>query len=463
MKRFFLLMTLAVWVMLASAQRAKYVFYFIGDGMGFNQINSTEMYLAAQKGYIGAEPLVLSTFPVTGFATTFSATHPVTDSAAGGTALATGKKTYNDAIGMDTLKNPLYSVAVKAKEAGRKVGITTTVSIDHATPAAFYAHQVHRNMYYEIALELPVTGFDFYGGGGFVKPNTTYDKKEAPSIYSFFDEAGYTVARGLQEYKEKSKGAHKMILMQREGAASADLPFAIDRTGDDLSLAQITESAVSFLTKDNKGFFLMIEGGRIDKACHGNDARTMFGEVMDMDEAVKVAYEFYKRHPKETLIVITADHETAGLGIGAGPYTLNLAALSCQKQSVNELSRAITTLRKDGKATWEQVKKLLSEKMGFWSELTLTWEQEKILRDEFETSFVKRKVKFEETLYAKTEPLAAAARKVMSQIAGLVWCSTGHSAAYVPVFAIGAGADLFAGKMDNTEIPRRIAKAAGYK
>ncbi|MBO5191147.1 MAG: alkaline phosphatase [Bacteroidaceae bacterium] len=463
MKRFFLLMALVVWVALASAQRAKYVFYFIGDGMGFNQINSTEMYLASQKGYIGAEPLLLSSFPVTGFATTFSATHPVTDSAAGGTALAVGEKTYNDAIGMDTLKHPLYSIAVKAKEAGKKVGITTTVSIDHATPAAFYAHQIHRNMYYEIALDLPVAGFDFYGGGGFVNPNTTYDKKKAPSIYSIFDEAGYTVARGLQEYKEKSSGAHKMILMQRNEVVSADLPFAIDRTADDLTLAQITESAVSFLAKDNKGFFLMIEGGRVDKACHGNDARTMFGEVMDMDEAVKVAYEFYKRHPKETLIVVTADHETAGLGIGAGPYTLNLAALSYQKQSVNELSRAITTLRKDGKATWEQVKNLLSEKMGFWSELVLTWEQEKILRDEFETSFVKRKVKFEETLYAKTEPLAAAARKVINQIAGLAWCSTGHSAAYVPVFAVGVGADLFAGKMDNTEIPRRIAKAAGYK
>lgn len=101
--------------------------------------------------------------------------------------------------------------------------------------------------------------------------------------------------------------------------------------------------------------------------------------------------------------------------------------------------------------------------MGFWEELPLTWEQEKMLRDEYETSFVKNKVVFEESLYAKTEPLAAAARKVMSQIAMVGWTGSGHTAGYVPVFAIGAGSDLFVGKMDNTEIPKRIAKAAGYK
>ena len=309
-------------------------------------------------------------------ATTFSASNSITDSAAGGTALATGVKTYNGAIGVDANKERVMSVAERAKRAG------------------------------------------------------------------------------------------KMILMQKEGANSSSLPYAIDRREGDLTLAQITESAIDFLSRDNKkGFFLMVEGGKIDWACHSNDPATMVKEVIDMDNAVRVAYEFYKKHPKETLIVITADHETGGLALGNSNYTLNLKSLDCQKQSVDLLSRAITDLRKakGNKATWEDVKALLTERMGFWGELTPTWEQEKMLRDEFESSFVRNKVVFEESLYSKTEPLAAVAKKVLSQMSKLGWTTGSHSAEYVPVFAVGAGSKLFMGRMDNTDIPKRIAKAAGYK
>lgn len=448
------------------AQQAKYVFYFIGDGMGVNQVNGTEMYLAEQEGRIGVKPLLFTTFPAGTMATTFSATNSVTDSSAAGTALATGEKTYNGAVSMDDDKNVLSTVAERAKKAGRKVGIATSVSVDHATPAAFYAHQPNRSRYYEIALDLPKAGFDFYAGSGFLKPTTTADKKEAPNVFPIIEEAGYTIARGLDEYKEKAADAKKMILIQKEGAEPSCLPYAIDHEEGDLTLPEITESAVSFLSKGNKkGFFLMVEGGKIDWACHSNDPVTVFEEVIDLDNAVRVAYEFYKKHPKETLIVITADHETGGMGLGIGKYELHLKSLLNQKQSQDLLSKAITDLRKDkaGKASWNEIKDLLTEKMGFWKELPLTWEQEKMLRDEYEQSFVKNKVVFEESLYARTEPLAAAARKVMSQIAMVGWTSSSHTAGYVPVFAIGAGADLFTGKMDNTEIPKRIAKAAGYK
>lgn len=448
------------------AQQAKYVFYFIGDGMGVNQVNGTEMYLAEQEGRIGVKPLLFTTFPAGTMATTFSATNSVTDSSAAGTALATGEKTYNGAVSMDDDKNVLSTVAERAKKAGRKVGIATSVSVDHATPAAFYAHQPNRSRYYEIALDLPKAGFDFYAGSGFLKPTTTADKKEAPNVFPIIEEAGYTIARGLDEYKEKAADAKKMILIQKEGAEPSCLPYAIDHEEGDLTLPEITESAVSFLSKGNKkGFFLMVEGGKIDWACHSNDPVTVFEEVIDLDNAVRVAYEFYKKHPKETLIVVTADHETGGMGLGIGKYELYLKSLLNQKQSQDLLSKAITDLRKDkaGKASWNEIKDLLTEKMGFWKELPLTWEQEKMLRDEYEQSFVKNKVVFEESLYARTEPLAAAARKVMSQIAMVGWTSSSHTAGYVPVFAIGAGADLFTGKMDNTEIPKRIAKAAGYK
>ena len=448
------------------AQQAKYVFYFIGDGMGVNQVNGAEMYLAEQEGRIGVKPLLFTTFPAGTMATTFSATNSVTDSSAAGTALATGEKTYNGAVSMDDDKNVLSTVAERAKKAGRKVGIATSVSVDHATPAAFYAHQPNRSRYYEIALDLPKAGFDFYAGSGFLKPTTTADKKEAPNVFPIIEEAGYTIARGLDEYKEKAADAKKMILIQKEGAEPSCLPYAIDHEEGDLTLPEITESAVSFLSKGNKkGFFLMVEGGKIDWACHSNDPVSVFEEVIDLDNAVRVAYEFYKKHPKETLIVVTADHETGGMGLGIGKYELHLKSLLNQKQSQDLLSKAITDLRKDkaGKASWNEIKDLLTEKMGFWKELPLTWEQEKMLRDEYEQSFVKNKVVFEESLYARTEPLAAAARKVMSQIAMVGWTSSSHTAGYVPVFAIGAGADLFTGKMDNTEIPKRIAKAAGYK
>ena len=164
MKRLFYFFLFVCVAVIANAQ-AKYVFYFIGDGMGVNQVNGTEMYRAEiQKGRIGVEPLLFTRFPVGTMATTFSATNSVTDSSAAGTALSTGEKTYNGAIGMDDQKNPLQTVAEKAKKAGKKVGVTTSVSVDHATPAAFYAHQPDRNMYYEIATDLPKAGFDFYAG-----------------------------------------------------------------------------------------------------------------------------------------------------------------------------------------------------------------------------------------------------------------------------------------------------------
>ncbi len=457
---FVLLVQVAVY-----GQQAKYVFYFIGDGMGVNQVNGAEMYQGELDGRIGVEPLLFSRFPVASMASTFSATNSVTDSSAAGTALSTGEKTYNGAIGVDMEKNPLITIAERAKKAGRKVGVTTSVSVDHATPAAFYAHQPDRNMYYEIGLDLIAAGFDFYAGGGFLKPETRADGTQAPHLFPLFEEAGYTIARGYEDYTAKAGSTDKMILIQKEGAAAHSIPYAIDRKEGDLTLAQITESAVSFLTKNNrKGFFLMVEGGKIDWSCHSNDAATTLKEVVDMDEAVKVAYEFYKKYPKETLIVVTADHETGGMSLGTGPYEMKLSSLEYQQGSLEVLSASITDLRKahNNQVSWEQIKELLGEKMGFWKELPISWEQEKRLRDEYENSFVKNRQEFVESLYSRTEPLAACAKNVMSEIARVGWTSGGHSAGYVPVYAVGAGADLFMGTMDNTDIPKRIAKAAGY-
>ncbi|WP_289074282.1 alkaline phosphatase [uncultured Bacteroides sp.] len=469
MKKFHLLFALVLlscnW---SFAQQAKYVFYFIGDGMGVNQVQGTELFQGEMKGEIAIEPLCFTQFPVSTVATTFSATNGVTDSAAAGTALATGNKTKNGAIGvLKDLETPVNSVAVWAKNSGRKVGVATSVSVDHATPAAFYAHEAGRGSYYNIGADLYAAGFDFYAGSDFMEPDNKEDKS-AKNLYKMADEYGYSIARGYNDYTKKSAKADKIILFQSEEASSKDrsaIPYAIDRTEKDLTLEEITRSAIDFLSKDlSKGFFLMVEGGKIDWACHSNDAATAFREVQDLDKAIRQAYEFYKQHPDETLIVVTADHETGGIVLGTGEYRLNLKALDNQKMSESGFTKVLNTLRKKYKnnVPWESVKTALKENFGFWDEIKLSEEQEKRLVNVYENTLKGQNAKMEKSEYARDEALAAEAKRIVSEIALIGWTSGGHSAGYVPVFAIGAGAENFSGRLDNTQIPALIAKSAGY-
>ena len=460
---FFVLLTSGM----AYAQQAKYVFYFIGDGMGVNQVNGTEMYLAEQEGRIGVKPLLFTSFPVASMATTFSATNSVTDSSAAGTALATGAKTYNGAIGMDDNKSVLQSVAERAKKSGKKVGVTTSVSVDHATPAAFYAHQAQRSSYYNVGLDLIKANYDFYAGSDFLDPtNKKGGDGSSESLYTLVDKAGYSVARGYKDYQKKAKKSDKMILLQPSSATDVSaIPYAIDRKKGDMTLAEITRAGINFLSKDlSKGFFLMVEGGKIDWACHSNDAATAFNEVVDLDDAIKVAYEFYEQHPDETLIVVTADHETGGIVLGKGPYTLNLQALKSQKVSESDYTRIINNLRKKYKnqVSWEVIKQSLKDNFGFWDSIQLNEKQEARLKKVYDESFGGQKVDLQKSEYQQDEPLASEAKKILNDIALVGWTSGGHSGGYVPVFAIGAGAELFQGRIDNTEIPVKIAEAAGY-
>ena len=455
----------------ASAQQAKYVFYFIGDGMGVNQVQGTEMYLSELKGEIGITPLLFTQFPYTTMATTYSATNGVTDSAAAGTALATGKKTKNGALGVNKDSERVNSVASWAKENGYLVGVSTSVSIDHATPSAFYAHQDKRSAAYEIGLDLIETNFDFYAGSDFVDPNNSKakDGKTYESLYDLVQKAGFTIARGYKDYQKKAKKADKMILFQTEKASQKDnsaIPYAIDRKKGDMSLAEITRAGINFLSKDlSKGFFLMVEGGKIDWAGHANDAATNFREVMDMDEAIKVAYEFYSQHPDETLIVVTADHETGGISIGNGSYNLNLQALKSQKMSEGEFTLHINGLRAKYKnqVPWEVIQQALKENFGFWDNIKLNEKQEARLKAIYEKSFGNQPVDLEKTLYSQDEPISSEAKRILNSIANVGWVSGGHSAGYVPVYAIGANAHIFQERIDNTEIPVKIAEAAGYK
>lgn len=446
------------------AQQAKYIFFFIGDGMGINQIQMTELYSAELQGNIGVTPLLFTQFPIATIATTYSATNGVTDSAASGTALATGVKTRNGCIGVMKDKiTHLKSIAVRAREAGCKVGVASSVAINHATPAAFYAHNENRKNYNAIGHDLVTAGFDFYAGADF----WSVTPQDSIGLYNLAYNNGYTITRGYKEFQKKARTSDKMILFQRNAVSKIDsrtIPYAIDRQKTDLTLSEITRAGINILTKDpEKGFFFIIEGGSIDWACHSNDAATVIHEVQDLDKAIGVAYEFYQQHPDETLIVVTADHETGGLGLGTGSYELNLGVLSNQKISEREFSKVLNHLRKknNGNVSWDIVKKSLCENFGFWKKVQLTPQQEDRLKMAYESSFI-NDIGLVESEYQKDEAVAAEAKKIINEIALVDWISKGHSASFVPVFALGVGAEDFQSRTDNAEIPRKIAEIGGY-
>ena len=475
MKRLFILCTLYFATVYCFSQ-AKYVFYFIGDGMGSNQVLGAEMYRSAVQGEpLGRVQTLMTTFPYSGSASTYSKSNGITDSAAAGTCLATGKKTTNGTLGLDENGEHLKTIAEMLKEQGWGVGIMTTVAIDHATPAAFYAHMPERDQYYKIGLQLAESKFDFFGGAGFHHPQGKKDNKDI-NLYRNAEKAGYTIAHGIDEVKmlmndgmARSKKAaaskvEKLILVQRDddqGAKHGDnLKYAIDRKKGDLTLKEIVQTAIPFLDSRFDRFFMMVEGGMIDYACHSDDAATAFGETWDMDEAMQVAFEFYKAHPKETLIIVTADHETGGLALGNSDYTLHLDVLQNQKCSLAALSDLFTRLFRDNKKPdWGDVKKIYREQLGFWDNVKIEDGEEKELKELYKTA-CKGKLKDTKTMYKSINKLGEAGIALLNKKARIGWTTRAHSAHAVPVFAIGAGAENFTGWHDNTEIAPLILKAA---
>ncbi len=447
-----------------QAQQAKYVFYFIGDGMGLNHVHVTEMYLGELEGKIGLSSLNFSEFPHTTFATTFSASSGVTDSAAAGTALSTGSKTTNGIVGLQSDKQtPLKSIAVYAKEKGLKVGIATSVAIDDATPSAFYAHSASRYDAYRIGRQMIDSEYEFFAGAGFRQAK----KEGEEDLFELARTAGYTVAEGYTSYTQLTANPDKVILFPNKDAdGSHGLPYAIDRKEGDLSLKEITQAGVEVLSKDPKqGFFFMVEGGKIDWAGHSNDAATAIYETIDMAEAIDVALEFYRNHPDETLIVVTADHETGGIIPGNGKYELNLQALQHQRMSQAAYTKIVNELRRahNNEVSWETVRASLAENFGFWDHLTLTEAQEARLKQVYDETFSNQPVELKESLYERDEPIAVVAKEVLNEIAMVSWASGAHSGAYVPVYAIGAGAENFHGRLDISDIPMIIARIGGYK
>ena len=454
---------LSAWLLCLSVAimaQAKYVFYFIGDGMGPNQVLNAEMYQAAIQGINGRVPLCMSQFPYSGQAATFSASDGITDSAAAGTCLASGKKTNNGMIGQTPDGAPVYSVASQLKAEGWGIGIMSTVPVDHATPASHYAHAEKRSNYYLIGTHLAESNFDFFGGGGFQRP-INKDDALAPNLYNLCKKHGYTLVGNYAEAQKNIK-KRKMLLVPQTDLDNPDrgaqaLPYAIDQKEGDLTLAQIVDIAIQHLSKHDR-FFMMAEGGKIDYAGHGNDGATNIHEVIDFDRAIQLAYRFYEQHPDETLIVVTADHETGGLALGNNK-PLRLERLAYQKCSSDTLSARLSALCQQyaEQLTWEQVKTFLAENMGLFGELSVSAEEEAELQAAF--SNMMRQQESLKTLYADINALAAKAKELVNQKAGLGWTTHSHTATAVPIFAIGVGSEQFTGWHDNSEIAPLIYQA----
>lgn len=450
-------------VALAVNAQAKYVFYFIGDGMGSNQVLGAEMYRSAIQGEpLGRVQTLMTTFPYSGSASSYSKSNGITDSAAAGTCLATGKKTTNGTLGLDENGARITTIAEELKQQGWGIGIMTTVAIDHATPGAFYGHVSKRSHYYEIGEQLSESQFDFFGGAGFHYPQGKHDDKSV-NLYRLAEKSGYTIAHGYEEAQEAAPKAEKLILVQKDddqGAKHGDnLRYSIDQKEGDLTLKQIVSTAIPFLEKRHNKFFMMVEGGMIDYACHGDDAATAIGEVWDMDEAMRVAYEFYKAHPEETLIIVTADHETGGMALGNSDYTLHLELLENQKCSAWVLSDLFSQLFQDKKKpSWADVKTIYREQLGFWDKVEISLDEERELKVLYKAACSK-KGKDTKTLYKTINSLGDAGIALLNKKAHVGWTTRAHSAHAVPIFAIGAGAERFSGWHDNTEIAPLILEA----
>ena len=464
--RFLIIAVLVILLLPAFAQDSlmqspgvKYAFLFIGDGMGQAQVNLTQAYLSASKGETGFGEMTFTQFPYTGLITTHSASSLATCSSAAGTALATGMKTSNGRVSMSPGGDTIYqTIAEKAQEAGMKTGIVTSVSIDHATPASFYTHNTMRSNYFEIGVDLSRSGFDYFAGGGFLEPDGKLDGRPA-NVLKEAVKNGYTIIDNPNDFNTLNKSSKVLVISPVQGS-SASLPFTLGSNPANLSLADFTAKGIRVLT-NQRGYFMMVEGGKIDWACHMNDAATTVHEVMAFDAAIREALKVYMLFPEETIIVVTADHETGGLSLGnrlpggeVNPYVL-----LGQKTSPENFSNYINGYRKkssgDIDQDFERFMGMLTNMFGFNSgdeSTTLTAEEVLDLKEAFMKSM---------NSTAESNLVANTTIGIMNNKAGISWGTTDHTAVAVPVYAIGAGAERFTGYHDNTDIPKILEDLLG--
>ena len=467
------------------AQAPKYVFLFIGDGMSYPQIQSTSDFLGAlddedywqaqpslddNQGAIldGPEYLNFMNFEAAGSAVTYDSNSFAPDSASTATSIATGYKTYSGSINVDETGTISYeTIAEKLRDQKDwEIGVITSVNLNHATPAAFYAHQASRSSYYEIGLELVASDFDYFAGGGLLDPTGSEGDQE--DLYALAAEAGYTVARTHAEAEAVDASTEKALLIDEDLADSDAMAYELDRTDDMWSLADYVEKGIEVLDNDT-GFFLMCEGGKIDWACHANDAASTIHDTKALADAVQVAIDFAAEHPEETLILVTGDHETGGLTIGfAGTdYDTYLDLMESQKISFAKYDSDYVAAYKENKTSFEEVLQDIEELFGLkvqgeeGDKLVLTEYELEQLRAAYEKSVngtaASEYEQEEYVLYGTYEPLSVTITHIINNKSGISFTSYSHTGLPVAVLAEGAGAETFNGYYDNTQIYHKMA------
>lgn len=303
-------------LLLPVCSLAENLILFIGDGTGLAQMAAARLAAVGPEGRLAVDQL-----EQIGLVTTHSASGLTTDSAAGATAFATGHKTYNGGLAVDSTGHPLKTVLEYARDAGLGTGLVTTTSITHATPAAFAAHQAKRSAEAEIAAQLLVTRPHVMLGGGraFWIPQKEEGSKRQDDL-DLLEEArrlGYQVVETPLQLRQLAPGRPQYVLGL---FAAGHLTYAYDLTDDsEPSLAEMTGFAIEVLKQFEKGFFLMVEGGRVDHACHAHDATRAIWEALALDQAIARGLEF-ARQDRRTLILFVADHETGGMSVANEYY-----------------------------------------------------------------------------------------------------------------------------------------------
>ncbi|WP_152088269.1 alkaline phosphatase [Pseudoalteromonas sp. A25] len=400
----------------------KNVIYMIGDGMG-PAYTTAYRYYTDNKDTKVVEPTVFDSILV-GMAHTYPDDDTVvTDSAAGATALSTGSKSYNGAIAVDTHKKSLTTMLEIAKLKGMTTALVATSQINHATPASFAAHNESRRNYDEIAddyIDNKIAGklpVDLLLGGG-----TKYFSREYRNLVEEFKAMGY-------RYSDSLNTIDSLTSLPALGLfAPVGLAFAIDENPD--RLEKMTKKALSLLEKKNeKGFFVMIEGSQIDWCGHANDIACAMAEMHDFANSIKAAKQYVDNNP-DTLLVVTADHSTGGLTLGAnGQYRWESSIIKGIKSSVQVMTKKM--LESDNlKEIWTT-----STALPFDKPTKLLLEQAKGQGD---------------------KALAQAITKIISDASFTGWTTGGHTAIDVQVFAHGKGAEQFIGSQDNTAIADKL-------
>ena len=459
----------------------KYVFMFIGDGQGSPQITAAQYYLGTLENPDATMPtpaaLSFTDFENVGLMTTYDASSFCPDSASTATSMASGEKTLSGVINYNVDKTESFKLITEyAKEAGKKVAVISSVSLDHATPAAYYAKAQSRSEYYNIAVQgLTGTTLDFLGGGGYLQP--TGAEGDQQDLMEIAAENNWTVVSKPEEIRALNADSGRVLAINENLAGDQAMVYEIDRIrraaeGEDIaSLADMVQGGIGAVDNEN-GFFMMVEGGKIDWTCHANDAATSIHETLAFSDAVQVAIDFAEEHPEETLILVTGDHETGGMTIGfaATAYDTHFDYLTHQTMSFEDFDKEIAQMRQD-KATFEDALAKIQEVYGLTTEadqpLTLNDEELDRIKSAYELSMLEPEGRVlgeaEALAYGGYEPLSMAVSHIFNNKAGIAYTSYAHTGLQIPVYAQGVGAEAFNGMMDNTEIFTRTMSAMGLE